>query len=315
MTLSELLQRRLVVVLGKGGAGKSTVTAALAVLAARHGKRTLVLGLAGAEPLGALLGAARLTPDIRQLRPNLWGAHVQAEDALVEYGVSVLRWRALYRYVFENKLVSQFLHATPGLRELLVIGKVRFHVEDEALASGEPRWPIVMADCPPTGASLHLLQLPSLMASAFTSGPLAYFARKQRDLLRDHLRAAAVVVTLPEELSARESLDIASSLRALDIELGAWVVNRVVTPLYDEREAEDLERLCPFEEENAQLRALCAAGRDRQSVARCQRRHVDTLHRAIGGRHAELPLIGTALGPADVERLADHLERDLALSP
>src|SRR5512147_381263 len=106
-----LLDRRLVIVTGKGGVGKSTVSAALALEAARAGKRVLVCEVNAQERIAPLLGAPPAGATVREALPGLATVNVTPADAMREYGIMVLRFRTIYDAVFENRLVKYFLRA------------------------------------------------------------------------------------------------------------------------------------------------------------------------------------------------------------
>jgi len=119
-----LLDRRLVIVTGKGGVGKSTVSAALALLAARAGKRVLVCEVNAQERVAPLLGAAPTGSALREAVPGISTVNVNPHDSMREYGLMVVRFRAIYDAVFENRLVRYFLRVVPSLAELVMLGKI-----------------------------------------------------------------------------------------------------------------------------------------------------------------------------------------------
>ena len=118
----DLLDKRLLIVTGKGGVGKSSVAAALALLAARRGKRVLVCEVNAQERVAPLLGAAPSGPVTRQVADNLYTVNVTPPEAMREYGLMVLRFRTIYEAVFENRLVRYFLRVIPSLAELVMLG-------------------------------------------------------------------------------------------------------------------------------------------------------------------------------------------------
>ncbi len=157
-----LLDRHLVFVTGKGGAGKSTVTAALALLAARAGKRVLVCEVnAPRERVAPLLGAPA-GGGLREVRPGIHVLDVLPREAMREYGLKVLRFRAVYQAVFENRLVRYFLRVIPSLAELVVLGKI-LHEARSQRPEGGPRWDLVLVDSPATGHAVQLLRVPSAL--------------------------------------------------------------------------------------------------------------------------------------------------------
>ena len=154
-----LLDRRLVIVTGKGGVGKTTVCAALALLAARAGKRVLVCEVNARARVAALLGGPPAGPVIREVRPGISVINVTPPEAMREYGLMVLRFRTIYDAVFENRLVRYFLRVIPSLAEVVMLGKI-LH-EARAEEAGRPRWDLVLVDAPATGHAVQLLRVPS----------------------------------------------------------------------------------------------------------------------------------------------------------
>ena len=124
-----LLSQRLWIVTGKGGVGRSTLSAALSLAASRRGKRTLVCELNTQERIAPMLGHAPVGPTVTRVEPNLWTVDIRPEDALHEYGLMILKFEPLYRAVFENRIVRHFLRFVPSIQELVMLGKALFHVQ------------------------------------------------------------------------------------------------------------------------------------------------------------------------------------------
>src|SRR5215469_11658780 len=135
--MDRLLDKRLWIVSGKGGVGKSTISTALAVLFASRGERTLLCEVNASDRFANLVGGGRVGPEIVALADQLWAVNLQPEASLREYALSILKFESIYKAVFENRLVSYFLRFIPSIQELVMLGKIIFHVE-ERLESGEP---------------------------------------------------------------------------------------------------------------------------------------------------------------------------------
>jgi hypothetical protein len=208
-----LLERRLVIVTGKGGVGKSTVTAALALLAARAGKRVLVCEINAQERIAPLLGAAPSGPVVREVRPGISTVNVTPAEAMREYGLMVLRFRTIYEAVFENRVVRYFLRVVPSLAELVMLGKILF--EAKAEERGHPRWDLVLVDAPATGHAVQLLRVPSALLDTVPGGPLRHDAEWMQALLVDPARTAIALVTLPEEMPVNEAIELDGQIRGV----------------------------------------------------------------------------------------------------
>jgi anion-transporting ArsA/GET3 family ATPase len=219
-----LLDRRLLIVTGKGGVGKSTVSGALALAASRAGKRVLVCEVNAQERVAPLLGAPPAGGTTREALPGLSTVNVAPQDAMREYGLMVLRFRTIYEAVFENRLVRYFLRVIPSLAELVMLGKILN--EARADERGRPRWDLVVVDAPATGHAVQLLRVPSALVDTVPAGPLRHDAEWMQAMLVDAARTALVIVTLPEEMPVNEAIELDAQVRSvLGIHRAALVVN------------------------------------------------------------------------------------------
>jgi energy-coupling factor transporter ATP-binding protein EcfA2 len=219
-----LLDRRLVIVTGKGGVGKSTVSAALALLAARAGKRVLVCEVNAQERIAPLLGAERAGPVIRQATEGVFTVNVTPHEAMREYGLMVVKFRTIYEAVFENRLVRYFLRVVPSLAELVMLGKILY--EAKAEERGRPRWDLVLVDAPATGHAVQLLRVPSALVDTVPGGPLRQDADWMQAMLVDPARTSVAIVTLPEEMPVNEAVELDAQVRGgLGMHRGALFVN------------------------------------------------------------------------------------------
>ncbi len=212
LVIRELAHRRLVVVTGKGGVGKTTVAAALALASARSGQRTLVCEVSGKERIAPLLGRAEVGTEVTSLEQNLWAVNVRPQEALREYALMTLKFESIYSAVFENRLVRYFLRFIPSLQELVLLGKILFHAK-ETRPDGSPRFDKIVVDAPATGHAISFLSVPQVLLDTVPPGALATDARWMRDLLTDPATTGAVLVSLPEELPVNETLELHAALR------------------------------------------------------------------------------------------------------
>jgi len=224
VSLSSLLGRRLLFTVGKGGVGRTTVTLALALEAARRGKRVLVVELEGARGLERALTGLR-----RSIQPGVERISYQAIEgraALEEYLAMIIPVRRLLRTIFDTAVYQYFVAAAPGLKELMTIGKIWYEAgRSESGAEGAPD--IVLVDAPATGHSLQYLRMPQAAFEAFPVGLVHREAERVLGLLRDPAATAVVVVSTAEEMPANETLEIFSGLAEIGLSVAGLVVNQV----------------------------------------------------------------------------------------
>ena len=201
------------------------MAAALARAAADAGKRVLIAASAPTDRLGHLYGRAPLGPTVTTLAPGIDAVNMTPESALREYGVLTLRSELVARALLENRAARSFLNAVPGLDAYAILGKAWWHTTERA--NGRPRYDLTILDGPASGHAALMLRIPGAILAAMPKGPLAPDARAIDELLHDPVRAALVIVTLPEELPAREAGELAAALRELRLPLGPLVVNAV----------------------------------------------------------------------------------------
>ena len=215
---------RLQIVTGKGGVGRSAVTAAIALNAARSGRRVLAAAMTAAGGLGSHLGRERLTYEPVAIEPGLHAMVIDRSRALDEYLRLQLRVsrRAPLRPLTRN--LEAFSETVPGIRDVVTTGKLYHEVR-----SGN--WDLVVADGPPTGQIMSYLRASRVIASLVQTGR----AREQADKMTNLLSApdsSLIMVTLAEELPVTETLEALGELENERlIRLSALLVNRVVGPL------------------------------------------------------------------------------------
>ncbi|HTA92001.1 MAG TPA: ArsA-related P-loop ATPase [Polyangiaceae bacterium] len=235
--------RRFLFITGKGGVGKTTVTAALASALAARGLRVLVTVCGAKERLSALLGADALTSSIAPLRPGIWGVRLVSEVALREYGALKLKNRVLVDAIFDSKYVSGFLSGTPGLREWSLLGKAWYHATEQD-EDGRPRFDVVLFDAPATGHGLDMLRVPKVIVDIAPPGVLRSDAERAWEMFRDPARSGVVVVTLPEEMPTNETLELCAALRTeLTLPIAELVVNSHLAPLFPKVQRELMAEL------------------------------------------------------------------------
>ncbi len=296
-----LLDRRLVVITGKGGVGKSIVSAALGVAAARSGRRTLVVEVAARDDVPRLLGAEG--GGEREVARNLHHHSIDPRDALGEYLHEQLPLGVMAGLLGRSEMFLLFAAAAPGMRELLTMGKVAELTRDRR-AGGARRYDLVVLDAPSTANGLALLTAPRTFAASARLGPIARQGTAIDELVCDSGRTGVVLVATPEEMPVTEAIDLRGDvLRVLDRDVDHVIANAVLPARFGAGDREAL-RDAPDDPAVRSARWLQQRGRLQQAQRARLRRG------CAGVPSSSLPfLFVDEPGRADVERLTGVLER------
>lgn len=225
-----MLDRRLLFVSGKGGVGKSAVSAALAILAARRGKRVLALSMTDRSGLAAHLGVDELPYAPVRISPGLHAALVDRSHALDEYlGLQLRMPRSLPTRQLSNAL-SVLADTAPGIREIVTMGKPIFEVWRE-------EWDLVIADAPPLGQLQSYLAAPQTITGLVPTGAVREQAARLETTLSDPATSSLLLVTTPEELAVQETRQAIAQIDSeRQILIAGVIANRVLEPLGVERD-------------------------------------------------------------------------------
>lgn len=302
MDLDRLCTSRVVIVAGKGGVGKTTTTAALALAAARSGRSVLVVEVEGKSGLPAMFGLEALGYDEQPLAPGVTARTLTPDEALVEYLDEHALGRLSKRLV-RTGAIDVVATAIPGMKDILVLGKVK-QLERAAVAD------LILVDAPAAGHAITFLLSPSGLRDAVRAGPIRSQADDVVALLQDASRCQVLLVTLPEETPVNELADTAFALEdRVGVKLAPIVVNGCLGSALDARSPEQLAddaRAAGMDLAPSDIGALLAAARFRASRVATEREQIARLADALPLPRVELPFLFTArIGPAEVAALAD----------
>ena len=312
---------RVTIVAGKGGVGKTTTALAMGLAASIVGRSALIVEVEGKSALPTIFGLDGLTYDEVQLvapgdgQGELRARTLTPDDALVEY----LEGHGLKR--ISNRLASSgaldmVATATPGIKDVLILGKVK--QLERAAAAGQLDADVIIVDAPAAGHAISFLRSAQGLLDAVKVGPIEAQAREVRDLLADASRCQVVLVTLPEETPVNELTETAFSLEdRVGVELGPVVVNGIYPPLdglgVDPQEAASAAgvHLQPGEADALELAAAF-----RSSRTELQQVQLDRLSRQLPLPQLHLPFLFTSdLRREHAELLAQRLLEQIEQLP
>lgn len=300
-------------VVGKGGVGKSTLTAALALASSARGLRTLAIEFGGKGGLVRLFDRSDAKAGLPVVvAPRLTVLSLEGDEALAEYLRLVMPIKRILSLVFSSRLYSVFVAGAPGLKELMTVGKVWYEA-DRKMGDGEPVWQRIFVDAGASGHSLQYLQMPSAATVAFRSGLVHREAARVQSMLADPSRCCVHVVATPEEMPVTEACSIVERLRgSLGLPLGTLFLNRCRenAPAAAGSEALAAVERMKLAAEDESLRMLLREAVDAalqwESV---QETAIERVESECGVKGERLPLlIREEFGLADVEELARILE-------
>ena len=233
----DLLDLKLLFVTGKGGTGKTTVTAALAQLAAQQGRRVLACEVDAKGDLSSLFEAAPTDFTAREVVPNVYAMSMDTEASLREYLKLNLKIPVVGRIGPLAKAFDFVATAAPGVREILTVGKLCYEVR-------ERRYDLVVVDAPATGHIVGQLAAPQAINDLVKVGLIRSQTDWMLEILSDPTRTGLVAVTTPEEMPVSETLELADRVATeTTVRLSAVVVNRVLPELFGRNEEEVFEEL------------------------------------------------------------------------
>jgi anion-transporting ArsA/GET3 family ATPase len=277
-----LLDRKLLFVTGKGGVGKTTVSAGLAWLAASAGKRTLVCELDAKGDLASSFETARTRFEEREVAPNLWAMSMDAEASLRQYLLLQLRVPRIAGIGTVARMFDFVASAAPGVREIVSVGKLCWEVR-------ERHYDLVVVDAVASGHIIGQLAAPQAINRLVQVGPVRQQTGWMLDVLSDRATSGVVIVATPEEMPVTETIELVSRLEAeTTVGLAAIIVNRVLPELFGTREEQVFDALCtPSATERlagrlgAEPERLLEAARLMVKMRRSRAAHLDRLRAAL----------------------------------
>jgi anion-transporting ArsA/GET3 family ATPase len=234
---SNLLERQLLFVTGKGGVGKTTIAAGLALLASQHGKRTLVGEVDAKGNLADFFEVGETDFQPRQIAPDLFAMSMHTEESLKEYLRLQLKVPLVARIGPLARTFDFVAQAAPGVKEVLTVGKFLWEVR-------EGRYDLVVVDAAASGHVVAQLAAPTHIRELVKVGMVRDQTGWMLDILGDPDRTGAIIVASPEEMPVNETIELAGRIEHdTNVDLAAVVVNRVLPELFGRGEEECFEEI------------------------------------------------------------------------
>lgn len=308
--IRDLLDKRLLFVTGKGGVGKTSVALAIGMRAAAKGKRVIVCEVASQERASRIFNRAEVGFHEVEMAENLWTISIDPDDSMREYVLLQLKVRAMRDLLFKSRIFTYLAAATPGLKELVTIGKIWELAQPNRKVSDARSYDLVVVDAPATGHGVGFLQTPRTFAGIARVGPIHSQARRLDAMITDHETTGVVIVSLPEEMPVNESALLERELRE---EIGIAVDRVYMNGLYPERfAAEEIELLREViekeETEDPVARAAIRAALSEAARVDSQREQLGRLRELADTEVHALPfLFRPHLGIEELDDLAEEL--------
>jgi Anion-transporting ATPase len=304
-----LLERSLIVVTGKGGVGRTTTCAALAVLGARAGRRTIVCEVGEQHRIPRLWDERGGHEEEIELADNLWATSIDPQLALKDYLASQMPG-PFVRLLADSRTFQYLYAAAPGARELVTMGGI-WDLVAGRLRKRSEQYDLVIVDAPATGHAIGMLRTPKTFAEIARVGPIKNHANRIWQLFTDPRRTGYAAVATLADMPVNETLDLQERLhkavgRPLELVVANGVLSRRFSP-------DELTRVARLDGEVPEAEAVELAASSHAARVRAQQTHLRRLRKGAEGDVETLPFVFTPeIGVAEVEGLADVLASKLA---
>jgi len=305
--MPDLLDKRLIFVTGKGGVGKSTVSIALGLASARRGKRTIVCEVSSQENASRVFRKGAVGFNEVEVTQNLWAISIDPDESMREYLLLQLKVRAMRDLLMRSRIFNYLAAATPGLKELVTIGKVWELAQPKRKVKKAREYDLVIVDAPATGHGVGFLQTPRTFAGIARVGPMHSQATELDRYITDHETTGVAIVALPEEMPVNESASLESTLTGeVGIAVDRVYMNAMYPERFDAEEEAKLERVLELTDGPARAAVRAAVSQYRRSQT--QREQLGRLQEMVRTPVKTLPFIfKPRLDVPSLERLAAAL--------
>jgi anion-transporting ArsA/GET3 family ATPase len=251
-----IFDHRLFFVVGKGGVGKTSVSAAMGMAAKRLNKTVLLIEVGDADAIGQIFDRKTLPDTPIQIQPGLWGVRINAKTVLQEYIKLHVNIPFVAARIVRSKIFEYIIAATPGLKEVMTLGQI-WRWEQDKTFDNAPHFDAIIVDAPATGHGVSLLMLPQTLINMLIVGPIVEQTRVVHNLLIDPVKTCMTLVTIPEELPVNEALEFkAIANEKLQMPVQTTFINCVYPNDFSESDAEKINEKTIEIDEKEHLRRL-----------------------------------------------------------
>jgi len=319
----DLFDRRVLFVSGKGGVGKTTVSCALALCAARRGKKVLLVETGNSENISFIFGLDRIGYQPQEIYTNVFAMLLEPYAALAEYLMGQIHIRMLVRRFVDNRMFRYLAEVAPGWRELITLGKIWVMERERVRKTDAPLYDLLIVDLPATGHGISFLKVPQAVLDTLSFGPVKKYTTEVQRMLTDAQRTALCAVTLAEEMPVNETLEIVEAAEGdLRIPFGLIFVNAVYPEVFGYGQKGRYRKLSTDQGMIERLDGLLGNSLHAADVLGCadsltkrralNERYIKRLQEIPGRETVVLPYVFTeALDVRDLEEFSRILEGEL----
>ena len=299
-----MLDKRLLFVTGKGGVGKSTVAISLGLAAAAQGKRAIVCEIGSQENASRFFNRAEIGFHEVELEDDLWAISIDPDEAFREYVLLQLKVRAMRDLLFKTRVFTYLTAATPGLKELVTIGKIWELAQLDRKVKKARKYDLVIVDAPATGHGVGFLQTPRTFANIARVGPIHSQAEEMNRFITDGAVTGTAIVALPEEMPVNETATLEQDLREkIGVSVDGVYMNGLYPQRFSDEEAGRLDDAAQDAEGGAAEALRAAISEHRRAGS--QRAQLDRLRELVSAPVKTLPFVfEPELGPDELRELA-----------
>ncbi|MDF1664865.1 MAG: ArsA-related P-loop ATPase [Planctomycetota bacterium] len=302
--LDKIYSHRLIIVMGKGGVGKTTTAAALAVEAANKGLKVCLCENSHTEAIAPLFGKKSVGAVETLVRPGLHILNLSPRSCFENYVTQTIRSRTLFRLLFNNKLVHLFVEALPGFDEILMFTEMYNMSQKGARGKKANEYDLVIFDAPATGHGVNFLSTPRTLMDMVSKGPVHNLCKSVYDRLTDSTLTTLVPVTLGEEMPVAETLEMMAKLKGvMEVDWSPVLVNMISESSLNPEQLAAIQELWP---EDGAAGELYGALYNLQQQAQLNNAALSRLRDAVDQAVVAIPKLAK-LGVRETERSIEGL--------